>query len=510
LDQLKLNEYTERAVHALRSALGDSENTIAAVASKSGAPMFSFSLPGDRVGGCGRMMIKRDGGILVWHRTMLRPWLPAPFEQREIGGTNGRGPTPAHQISLEKFESLEPDCFARVRQAPQANLSRQSTPQISDADLRDLATRSLAGYGWEAKYESGGIVYLNDGQGSSAAGRLVASGNIAKVWSHRGDIQLGSPWREGGPNKDGTPCHFATARDLAGLGLQTGVPAVLLARSSQPSLSDAAKIEAVQATWKQMQEHLQPCPENHRHLTKGSISSDRALPPDGLLVADGGRHEGAIAVPMLRDAGESGQLQVIGVQVLLTSSLKEGNDKMLLANSTGTGAFLPWPVPPAGDDGRFDLKRWIEDRDKSKPIVLCEGLATALAIHHSGAGHAIACFSSNNLPLVAKYLSDRELDAVHGIVVAADNDIGLTREGKIQSQGVPKAVEAARVCGGEVAFMGRSRPVGHDARDLYAGEGPDGVRRYIGTAQKPDLVQERFARVIEARQMARAAADIER
>ncbi|MBS3959927.1 MAG: hypothetical protein KGZ52_11080, partial [Xanthomonadaceae bacterium] len=62
---------------------------------------------------------------------------------------------------------------------------------------------------------------------------------------------------------------------------------------------------------------------------------------------------------------------------------------------------------------------------------------------------------------------------------------------------------------GEVAFMGRSRPVGHDARDLYAGEGPDGVRRYIGTAQKPDLVQERFARVIEARQPAKAA-DIER
>jgi len=51
--------------------------------------------------------------------------------------------------------------------------------------------------------------------------------------------------------------------------------------------------------------------------------------------------------------------------------------------------------------------------------------------------------------------------------------------------------------------------VGHDARDLYAGEGPDGVRRYIGTAQKPDLVQERFARVIEARQPAKAA-DIER
>ena len=509
MDQLKLNEYTERAVHALRSALGDSENTVATVVSKSGAPMFSFSLPGDRVGGCGRMMVKRDGEVLIWHRTMQRPWLPAPFEQREIGGTNGRGPTPAHQISLEKFESLEPDCFARVRQAPQANLSRQSTPQISDADLRDLATRSLAGYGWEAKYESGGIVYLNDGQGRSAAGRLVARDGIATVWSHRGDIQLGNPWREGKPLKDGTPCHFATARDLAGLGLQTAVPAVSLAQSSQRQLSAEAKIEAVQATWQRMQEHLRPCPASHRHLTKGAASLDRALPPDGLQVVDGGRHEGAIAVPMLREAGESG-LQLIGVQVLLRTSLEEGNDKMLLDNSTGAGAFLPWPMPPTADDGRFDLKRWVEDRDSSKPIVLCEGVATALAVHHSGAGHAIVCFSSSNLPLVARYLNENDFDALHGIVVAADNDIGLTRDGKLRSQGVPKAIEAARACDGEAAFMGRSRPVGHDARDLYAGEGPEAVRRYIETAQKPDLVQERFARVIEARQMARAAADIER
>ena len=136
------------------------------------------------------------------------------------------------------------------------------------------------------------------------------------------------------------------------------------------------------------------------------------------------------------------------------------------------------------------------------PIVLCAGVATALAVHHSGVGHAIACFSSNNLPLVAKYLSDRELDAVHGVVVAADNDIGLTHDSRIKNQVVSKAIEAARVCDGAVAFMGGSRPVGHDARDLYANRdpdaGPDAVRRYIATAQKPDLVQERFVRAVEA------------
>lgn len=500
----RLSANGERAVKALSRALGPGAHDITPVQSRAGQ-MYSFSLNGDQRQKQGRMLVSAGSEVKIWHQSLQRPWLNNPaFKSIEIGGADkGRGPTPGYSIPLKDFEGLQPGLLSKVREQPrQISRPTQATerlrPQINDSEVHALAIQSLSSHGWEAKRSSSGLTYLDDAHGSGAAGRLVVNDGLAIVWTHRGDVPpLGEPWRPGQPTSNGLATMIATGRDLAGIGLNVSRPApVQLSQSQQ--IPETEKIAAIQAVWSRLVEHSQACPPDHRHLTKGTSSLDKALPPTGLLIIPEGKLEGAIAMPMLRESEVTGQLQVVGVQALLTSPGEEGNDKQLLANSSISGSFTPWPLPPVRD-GKFDLTEWVEQRDKTKPIVLCEGVATALAVHHSGAGHAVICYSSSNLPIVAKYLAEREFDQVHGIVVAADNDIALKRDGTLKSPGVLKAIEAARLCDGEAAFAGKTAAVGADARDLYVNDGPGAVQRYIARAQKPDEVKERFEKVIQER-----------
>lgn len=500
----RLSANGERAIKALSRALGSGAHDIKPVQSRAGQ-MFSFSLPGDERKSQGRMLISAGGEVKIWHQSLQRPWLNDPaFRGIEVGGSDkGRGPTPGYSIGLKEFEQIESGLLAKVREQPkQISRPTQATerlrPQISDAEVHALALQSLAAHGWDARRSNGGITTFDDAHGRGHAGRMIVKDGLAVVWSHRGDVpRLGEPWRPGLPTSSGLPTMIATGRDLAGIGLNVSRPAPVQFSQAQ-QLPESEKIAAIQSVWTRLVEHSQACPPDHRHLVKGTSTPDKALPPADLIVIPEGKLEGAIAMPMLRESEVNGQLQVVGVQALLTGPAAEGNDKQLLTNSSISGSFTPWPLPPVRD-GKFDLAAWVESRDKTKPIVLCEGVATALAVHHSGAGHGVICYSSSNLPIVAKYFADRELDATHGIVVASDNDIALKRDGTLKSPGVLKALEAARECGGEVAFLGKTGAVGADARDLYVQDGPSAVQRYIKRAQRPDEVQQRFEKVIQER-----------
>lgn len=517
----RLDKYSERAVKALSRALGPGDHGIGEVNSRAGR-MYKFSLPGDQRAGQGRMLVSPGGQVKIWHQTLQRPWLQAPgLTPIEIGGADkGRGPAPGYAIALKEFEQSEPGIFATARQKPvdiqrSARALNVMRPQLSDQETHDLALKSLAAHGWVAQRSSGGISYLHDGHGSSAAGRMAVNDGLAVCWTHHGGVpNLGEPWRPGQPTSNGLPTMIATGRDLAGIKLDVVTPAVSLSRA--PQMTEQQKLEAIQAKWAQITEHMTDCPPSHRHLNKGAKTIRHSLPAEGLGVVGKGYYEGSIAMPMLRELSDQnpGKLEVVGVQ-MLTPTVQDQTDKTFLSGSSTAGAvFAPWPLPPVRD-GKYDLAVWVESRDKSKPIVLCEGVATALAIHHSGAGHAVICYSSSNLPAVAKYFAEREFDQVHGVVIAADNDIGLHEKeplrGKLKSEGIPKAIEAARACDGDVAYLGKSYGVGIDARDIYTSEGPSAVRSYIERAGKPDDVEARFNRTIaEDRAKLFRAQDIER
>lgn len=511
----------ERAIKALSRALGPGSHDIVPVQSRAGQ-MYSFSLPGDQRQKQGRMLVSAGGEVKIWHQSLSRPWLNhSAFRGIEVGGADkGRGPTPGYSIPLKEFEQIEQGLLGQVRAQPKqitrpSQVTDRMRLQISDQETHDLALKSLAAQGWVAHRSTGGITYLHDGHGSSAAGRMAVNDGLAVCWTHHGGVpNLGEPWRPGQPTSNGLPTMIATGRDLAGIKLNVSAPSVSLSRA--PQMTEQQKLEAIQTKWAQITEHMTDCPPSHRHLNKGAKTIRHSLPAEGLGVVGKGYYEGSIAMPMLRELSDQnpGKLEVVGIQVL-TPTVQDQTDKTFLSGSSTAGAvFAPWPLPPVRD-GKYDLAVWVESRDKSKPIVLCEGVATALAIHHSGAGHAVICYSSSNLPAVAKYFAEREFDQVHGVVIAADNDIGLHEKeplrGKLKSEGIPKAIEAARACDGDVAYLGKSYGVGIDARDIYTSTGSAAVRSYIERAGKPDDVEARFNRTIaEDRAKLFRAQDIER
>jgi hypothetical protein len=69
-------------------------------------------------------------------------------------------------------------------------------------------------------------------------------------------------------------------------------------------------------------------------------------------------------------------------------------DKIMAKGSHISGAFVPVPCPAAlmqtiGKDALAPIDAWLQVADKSKPLVICEGIATGLAIHQSDAGNAL-------------------------------------------------------------------------------------------------------------------------
>lgn len=493
-----------RACKALARLLGSEHADIAPVDGARAGRLFRFSLPGDQRANQGRMLVDSRGGIKIWHMLLLKPWMrseiAAHFDAAEISGRFGE--IPAYVTTIEKLESLPAGGLAKTRAGHESERKAVVLQQLSDNEVHSLALASLASHGWSAVRSHGGITYLRNIEGGSAAGRLVVNHGFAVVWSHRDDMHLGEPWREGKPTENGLRTMVARGLDLANRGIVVDpAPGVVLTKKAE--ITDAEKAAAIQRQWRQIVEYAHACPAGHRHLVKGISKPENALSGDGLLVfPESSKFGGAIAMPMLAPCPhEPGALEVVGIQALLPSPTTEGNDKQLIAGSRMSGAFTPWPLPLEAD-GKYSLAAWLEAADKTKPIVLCEGVATALAIHQAGAGHAVICYSSSNLSAVAKFFAENGFDQMHGIVVAADNDIGLKRDGSLRSNAVLKAIEAARACDGEVAFIGRSAEVGTDARDLFAKQGPSAVVRYIERAARADEVQARFEKTIAARRAA--------
>lgn len=461
-------EKTTRIADALEKIFGEK----VACRRRTGA-LWEFTAPGDRNEFMGRI---RDGGdtLEIWHFGRQRDWI---FDSR-FSKVQTSFSVPVFRARTEDVLNAEPG-FAIRRAAPMPQ------QRLSQHELFSAAAESLARHGWELKRISQGIGYFSNANGRSPAGRLHVTEDAAIFWSHRGDADLGEPWV--GTFKDGMLKFYAPERAFR---QQRDVACPMVTASLLSETRVEHDFERIESIWSKLA--LKSAPAEHRHFVKGAPSPERALKNEGFGVCASGPYAGAVAVPMFQ--WEDGRARIGGIQMLLPAENQEfGTDKTMIRGSKLEKAFAIVPLIAADD-----VPNWFaQARDSKARVVLCEGVMTALAVHQSGAGLAVACFSSNNLVSVAKLLREQLPD--NPIVIAADNDLALTRDGKLKSQAVLKACEAAREANAHVAFMGRSRPVGADARDIFTSEGPEAVRRWMDAAAAPEAVRERFEKLIEKR-----------
>jgi hypothetical protein len=450
-------------------------------------PLFAFTRPGDRTPGLGRAAVRTmQDTVKIWHNGLSRKWLDGPMIESAL--SSGRWAAVVRVSDIEQLKIAMPAPAVRVNTAP----------MISQEEILNRAVSSLLAQGLVYRGKSQNFLLMAT-NGAKQSAHLKVHDGYAALHDFKGDIQLDEPWKRGRDDAAGNAVWIATASDLLGREIKDE-PVRTIPSVSLEKTTDADRRELYVTSYDKhvLTPGLMEAPADHRHLNK-NVMRGKPLSPENLFVTKDGQYKGAIVIPMY--AGEAGSniVSMVGAQVLLSKEdAQKGTDKMLLPGSRLAGAFAPVPFAHPSEMTQ-DVGQWVASISKDKPIVLCEGAMTALAVHQSGAGHAVCCFSSSNLVEVARFFAERGLHEIHGIVVAADNDIGLHRDGRLRSQGVLKAIEAARMCDGEVAFMGRSRSPGFDARDLYAAEGPAAVEAYINNARKSDEVEHAFRRVIERR-----------
>ena len=180
-------------------------------------------------------------------------------------------------------------------------------------------------------------------------------------------------------------------------------------------------------------------------------------------------------------------VELDGVQHLMPK-VAFHTDKLMAKGSLTVGAFVPFPAPDAlmkaiASDGLVSMQDWLAVADKTKPLVICEGVATGLTIQQSGAGNSLCALSSNNVMAVARWVKQTGMsDLFSGVVIATDHDIGRTESGRLKSNAIPRALEDAKVTGFALAVPPAASQVGTDARDLLGQGGPQAVRNFISSA----------------------------
>jgi hypothetical protein len=161
--------------------------------------------------------------------------------------------------------------------------------------------------------------------------------------------------------------------------------------------------------------------------------------------------------------GRPGMVELCGVQHLMPKVTFD-TDKIMAKGSRTVGAFAPFPSPDSlmraiADDSLAPIEAWLAVADKTKPLVICEGVATGLAIQQSGAGNTLCALSSNNVMTVAKWVKETGLsDVFADVVIATDHDIGRDAVGRLKSNAIARALEAAKVTGFALAVP-PARPV---------------------------------------------------
>ena len=445
--------------------------------------LVEFRLPGEtsRTPG-GRLSLARDGTLKMWHRYAEKglaagaPWLAAgdiPLGDKSTPALR------AHVDQLTVHQEL-----AALNKVPKF----LSVPgQLRSYDPEQVWRAA------DASLQAAGLIpsrlhgrYCDGSDQKPVYKLLVSNDGVATAFSFRGDIDLPAPWRVGRQTSDGKKTMFVTGRDL-------GLDGDLSPSRSSPALPrpvTAAEFHPVDLdlnrdtinSWIS----AEIAPADHRHLVKSNAvlngSDLRVYPRDH-------RFTGTMMVPIFRPdpMGRPGMVELCGVQHLMPK-LKFSTDKIMAKGSRTVGAFVPFPAPDSlmramTGDSLAPIQAWLAVADKNKPLVICEGVATGLAIQQSGAGNTLCALSSNNVMAVARWVKKSDLsDLFPGVVVATDHDISRDAAGRLKSNAIPRALEAAKVTGFALAVPPGISQVGTDARDLLGQGGSQAVRDYIASA----------------------------
>ena len=445
--------------------------------------LVEFRLPGEtsRTPG-GRLSLARDGTLKMWHRYAEKglaagePWLPAG--DIPIGDKS----TPALRAHVDQLTVHQE--LAALNKVPKF----LSVPgQLRSYDPEQVWRAA------DASLQAAGLIpsrlhgrYCDGSDQKPVYKLLVSNDGVATAFSFRGDINLPAPWRVGRQTSDGKKTMFVTGRDL-------GLDGDLAPPRSSPALPRPVKASEFNPvdldlnrdtinSW--MAAEIPPA--DHPHLVKSNAVLDgsdlRVYPVDHCFA-------GTLMAPMFRPdpMGKRDTLELCGVQHLMPK-VTFSTDKIMAKGSKTVGAFVPFPTPDSlmraivgGVLAPFQA--WLAVADKTKPLVICEGVATGLAIQQSGAGNTLCALSSNNVMAVARWVKKSDLsDLFPGVVVATDHDISRDAAGRLKSNAIPRALEAAKVTGFALAVPPGISQVGTDARDLLGQGGSQAVRDYIASA----------------------------
>lgn len=201
-----------------------------------------------------------------------------------------------------------------------------------------------------------------------------------------------------------------------------------------------------------------------------------------------------ITVPIYRPTADLSGVELAGGQLISGSGFKHFTPG---TKTRGGFALIPSTLNP---------EKWLKRlAETDKPLILCEGVGTALAIYQSTGYPVMACLSAKNLPQVAEWLVESGRAAGKTVVVVGDNDLDHAEPGAA-FVGIRQATKAAEILGCNVVVP-NSEQRGYDARDLLREHGEQSIRDYIvdgavtpevmRASERPEAFVERVEREID-------------
>ena len=457
--------------------------------------LVEFRLPGEtsRTPG-GRLSLARDGTLKMWHRYAEKglaagePWLPAG--DISIGDKS----TPALRAHVDQLTVHQE--LAALNKVPKflsvpGPLRSYDPEQVWRAADASLQAAGLIPSRLHGRY--------CDGSDQKPVYKLLVSNDgVATAFSFRGDIDLPAPWRVGRQTSDGKKTMFVTGRDLRLDGDLE--PPRFSSASPRPAPAELriTDLDLNRDTCKSWMAGVTP-PTDHRHLVKGNAVLDGS---ELRVYPTGHRFAGTILAPMFRPdlMGRPDTVELCGAQHLMPK-VAFNTDKIMAKGTHTVGAFVPFPgldslMRVLASDALAPIQAWLAVTDKKKPLVICEGVATGLAIQQSGAGNTLCALSSNNVMVVAQWVKQTGLSNLFsGVVIATDHDISRNAAGRLKSNAIPRALEAAKMTGFALAVPPANSQVGADARDLLGQGGPQAVRDFIASAAPAADVEDARAKI---------------